>query len=160
MVKNKKTNNKLISLVVKVVSFSLIAVALILGAIQIINRVPSVKNTLELATTVKAETFTELYFEDHLNLPKTIEKYKFYNFTFTIHNLENKDMEYPYVVYLQTVDKKIILNQNTVSVKSGEYGSIYEDFGPLKNIRMKFVVELVDKNQSIHFWMEANEQGW
>lgn len=119
-----------------------------------VNRVPAVKNAINLATTVKPETFTELYFEDHINLPKTIKKHEEYIFVFTIHNLEYKDMEYPYVVYLETTDKKIILNENKVGLKNGEYISVKEDLGPLKSIRMKIIVELVNKNQSIAFWMD------
>jgi hypothetical protein len=131
-----------------------LAICFVIGAVKLVNSIPAVKEALVLATTVKPETFTELYFEDHNNLPKTINRHEEYGFLFTIHNLEYKDMEYPYVVYLQTTDKKIILDENKISLKNGEYISIKEDFGPLKNIRMKITVELVNKSQSIDFWME------
>lgn len=146
--KNKK--NKLISGIVLL----LLAISLVVGASYVVNNVPAVKEAIVLATTIKPETLTELYFEDHNNLPKTITRYDFYNFLFTIHNLEYKDMEYPYIIYLQTSDKKIILDENKIEVKNGEYKSIKEDFGPLKSLRMKIVVELLNRNQLISFWME------
>lgn len=155
MFKNKRMNYRLI---VKIGLLSL-AVGLVMGLVQFANSVPKVKEAIVLATSRKPETFTELYFEDHINLPKAIEKGKEYSFVFTIHNLEYKDMEYPYVVYLETIDKKITLDQNKISLKDGEYKSIREDFGPLKDIRMKIVVELVGRNQQVDFWMEGqNEQ--
>ena len=121
------------------------------------NPLPVAKEAFVLATTVKPETFTELYFEDHLNLPKIITSHGNYNFTFTLHNLENRDMEYPYVVYLETADKKIILEQGVIGLNDGGYQSVKEDFGPLKPVRMKITVELVNKNQKISFWMEKGE---
>jgi len=117
------------------------------------HSLPAVKEMITLATTVKPETFTELYFEDHINLPKTIYQYQEYYFTFTVHNLEHKKMSYPYLVYLQTVSKKIILDQGTINLEDGGYKSVAENFGPLKNIDMKITVELVDKNQLIDFLM-------
>jgi hypothetical protein len=42
--------------------------------------VPSVKEALILATTVKPETFTELYFEDYLSLPNKVTLFKENNF--------------------------------------------------------------------------------
>ena len=78
---------------------------------------PSVKEALILATTVKPETFTELYFENHLSLPKEVTLFKEYNFKFTIHNLENKDMEYPYEVYINVNGEKQIIDKISVSIK-------------------------------------------
>lgn len=145
-------------LIVKI-GLLLLAVGLVTRLVRIANSVPKIKEAIVLATTVKPETFTELYFEDHINLPKIILPHENYNFTFTLHNLEYKDMEYPYVVYLETASKKIILDQGVIGVKDGGYQSVKVDFGPLKPIRMKIVVELVNKKQNIIFWMEEqNEQ--
>lgn len=47
------------------------------------------------ALTPKPETFTELYFEDHLNLPKRVVVGQENSFSFTIHNLEGKNVNYP-----------------------------------------------------------------
>ncbi len=45
------------------------------------------------------ESFTELYFTDHLNLPTTISANTEQSFKFTIHNLENEDKGYSWEVY-------------------------------------------------------------
>jgi hypothetical protein len=140
-------------LIIKSATFTIGACALILW-VHIALSIPVVKEAFVLATTVKPETFTELYFEDHINLPKTIQSQKKYSFVFTIHNLENTDMEYPYIVYLQTINKKIILDTNKINLKNGEFKSVKEVFGPLQTIRMEIVVELINKKQSIDFWME------
>jgi hypothetical protein len=90
MVENKKINYKpimKIRLLLLVVWFNVIG-------FLVVECVPSVKEALILATTVKPETFTELYFEDHLSLPNKVTLFKEDNFKFTIHNLENKDMIY------------------------------------------------------------------
>lgn len=139
-------------------------VGLILCGILLLTNLPkaqlaknfvAIKEVIALATTRKPETFTELYFEDHINLPKTITRWQQYTFSFTIHNLENRDMEYPYIVYLQRDLQKIIIYQGSVYVKNNEFKSIENTIGPLKNLRSKIVVELVDKNQIIDFWMES-----
>ncbi len=154
MFKNKKMNYRLI---VKS-GLLLLAVGLAVGFIRIANSVPKVKEAIVLATTVKPETFTELYFEDHSNLPKAIIRRKEYSFVFTVHNLEHQDMEYPYAIYLQRGDQKTILNQGTFSLKYDEFKSINEGFGPLKNLRSNIVVELLNKNQIISFWMEGQSE--
>ena len=100
------------------------------------------------------ENLTELYFENHNDLPKSITSGQKYEFTFTIHNLENKDMDYPYVVFLRTDEKKIILDEKSVNLKNGEFKMIKEELGSLKNSKMKITVELVNRNQQIDFWME------
>jgi len=44
------------------------------------------------------ESFTELYFNNHQNLPEYVELGKQYNYSFTISNLENKDTQYNYTL--------------------------------------------------------------
>jgi hypothetical protein len=44
------------------------------------------------------EPLTELYFEDHVNLPKDVSLNTIYNFAFTTNNLEYQDMRYYYNV--------------------------------------------------------------
>lgn len=151
--KKLKINNKLIIKLAPLI----FAVVVVIGIYYIYTSVPRVKNAIALATTVKPETLTELYFEDHINLPAVIKPHENYKFTFTIHNLEYKTMNYSYVVYLQAKNKKIVLNQGGVNIENGGYASITEYFGPLTNTRMKITVELVNKNQLIDFWMEPSQ---
>ncbi|MBE3128783.1 MAG: hypothetical protein IMZ60_03785, partial [Actinobacteria bacterium] len=76
------------------------------------------------------------------------------NFKFTIHNLENKDMEYPYEVYIDTNGEKQIIYKNSVLIKNNGYKTIAVDFTitiPIQ--RSKVVVNLINKNKQIYFWI-------
>jgi hypothetical protein len=151
MVKNKKINSKLI---LRILLPLFIITSLVAGIFLLVNYVPSVREAFILATTKKPETFAELYFEDHLTLPKEITLFKENNFKFTIHNLENKDMEYPYEVYIEVNGEKQSIDKNSVLIKNNEYKTITQTFiitTPIQ--RAKIVVNLIDKNQQIDFWM-------
>lgn len=148
---NKKINSRLL---LKILVPLLVIAAIIIGFILLVNYVPSVKEAFILATTKIPETFTELYFEDHLTLPKEITLFKENNFKFTIHNLENKDMLYPYEVYIEVNGEKQSIDRSSVLIKNNEYKTIPQTFiitTPVQ--RAKIVVNLIDKNQEIHFWM-------
>ncbi len=148
---NRKINSKLI---LRILLPLFILASFVIGIIILINYVPSVGEALILATTKKPETFTELYFENHLSLPKEITLFKEGNFKFTIHNLENKDMEYPYEVYIDLNDEKLLVDKNFVLIKNNEYKTITQTFVIITPIqRAKIVVNLIDKNQQIHFWI-------
>ena len=151
MAKNKKRVNRL---VLRVLVPLFVIAALVAGFILLVNYVPSVKEAFILATTKIPETFTELYFEDHLTLPKEITLFKENNFKFTIHNLENKDTLYPYEVYIEVNGQMQSIDKSSVSIKNNEYKTITQSFiitTPIQ--RAKIVVNLIDKNQPIHFWM-------
>ena len=44
------------------------------------------------------EPLTEVYFENHTELPKHVFLDKEYGFSFTVHNLEEQDMNYEYII--------------------------------------------------------------
>jgi tetratricopeptide (TPR) repeat protein len=151
MVGNKEVNYKPI---IRIGLILLVVCFIVVGFFQLVKYVPSVKVALILATTVKPETFTELYFEDHLSLPNKVILFKENNFKFTIHNLENKDMEYPYEVYIDLNGEKQMIVKRSVLIKNNEYKTITENFTitiPMQ--RVKVVINLINKNQQIHFWM-------
>jgi hypothetical protein len=130
------------------------AACLVLVFFQISKYVPSVKEAFFLAAHPKQETLTELYFENHLSLPEKFILSKEYNFKFTIHNLENKDMEYPYEVYIDMGGKKQMIDKSSVLIKNNEYKIIKINFTitiPVE--RFKIVVGLIKKDQQIDFWM-------
>lgn len=115
------------------------------------------------------ETLTELYFEDHLKLPNKLISGKSYNFRFTIHNLEYKEMEYRYQVTVtgygfQTLGKTeepVTIANGEKTLKQDEYATIPVEFTLPKKItadRMKIEVNLIDFNQPIHFWLENEEK--
>ncbi|GAH75447.1 unnamed protein product [marine sediment metagenome] len=150
MVENEKINYKLIMRI----RLLLLVVWFIVVGFLVVECVPSAKEALILATTVKPETFTELYFEDHLSLPNKITLFKENNFKFTIHNLENKDMVYIYEVYIDVNREKQMIDKNSVLIKKNEYKTITEDFTiTVPTQRVKVVINLIGKNQQIHFWM-------
>ncbi|MFA6570501.1 MAG: hypothetical protein WCT77_04615 [Bacteroidota bacterium] len=127
-----------------------------IGAIRFLGSIPQVKEAVVLATTVKPETFTELYFEDHTNLPKEFSSNKTYSFSFTIHNLEYKDFTYQYEV--RSIDELgfSLLQKDSITLKHDEFRTIPVSFKTLKVESNRFQVEvkILDKNQTIHFWME------
>jgi hypothetical protein len=112
-----------------------------------------------LAKTARSEPFTELYFEDYLHLPSTVTPKHLYSFQFTLHNLEDKDMEYPYEVYAEVGQGKfIIFDKGTVFVKKNEYITIQEKFAIASVFpRSEIVVNLINKNQQIDFWIEREK---
>lgn len=117
---------------------------------------PEVRKTFVLATTVQPERFTELYFEDHLNLPGIAVAGRVYEFKFTIHNLEGRDMTYRYEVYAQVGSLRLAIEQNTALVKKDAYKTITEHFATTSVFpRTEIVVNLVTKKQQIDFWVEG-----
>ena len=148
-------HNKRLKLIIKAELYVLCLLS-VLGIILSANSIPSINEAITLATTQKPETFTELYFENHLDLPKTVKPKTPYTFTFTVHNVEYKDMEYSYVVYLQRDDQKIVIDQGSLNLRKDGSQSVKENFGPLKNIRSKIVVELTNQNQQIDFWLDKS----
>jgi len=122
----------------------------------IVKTNPAIREAISLATTVRPETFTELYFENHTQLPNKIVGWNTYPFSFTIHNLEDKDMEYPYSVYTIRDGKKVITyKEDKVTIKKGEYKTITATIKALKPLDTKVVVDLTDKNQQISFLMNT-----
>ncbi len=149
-IRTKRTNYRLITKI----ELLILAVCSVIGVLHFVNIPPSLKDAIALATSAKPETFTELYFEDHLSLPSKITYYEDNRFTFTIHNLENKDMDYPYEVYVDVNGERQIIEKASVFVESGEYKTIDEDFTiTLPTARAEVVVNLMGKNQQIDFWI-------
>jgi len=132
---------------------------IVLGGFLIANHLPSIKEAFILSTTIKPETFTELYFEDHQSLPNRIILFKENGFKFTIHNLENRDMEYSYEVYIDINGEKQIIDESSVLIKNDEYETVTVDYTITVPVqRAKIVVKLIGKDQQIHFWIEEEPQ--
>ena len=123
------------------------------------------------------EPLTELYFENHANLPKNIEVGKKYSFVFTIHNLEYRDMNYTYNVSAFDNEGNLIfeLDKGDIFLKNNESKTFYKDFKFNKPFdRAKINVKIVknemgeplfkkklwweDPNKideiNIHFWVK------
>jgi hypothetical protein len=159
-------NKKLIKTIVySLLGINVVILAFIIFVAFLSNPIQKMGNTIALATTREPETFTELYFENHTELPLLIASpneftwYKnpntnLYQFSFTIHNLENKDMVYKYEVY-SFEDEQIIIDQGNVLIKNNQSKTITENFTlPSDALRTKVTVNLINKNQQISFWVE------
>jgi len=121
-----------------------------------ITHSPTIQNTMVLATTIKPEPLTELYFENNTKLPHTINASHPYAFTFTVHNLEDRDMKYPYKVYADLGTERLPIEEGIISLKKDGYKSVSERFATTSlNGRIKIVVELTDQQQQIDFWVEG-----
>jgi hypothetical protein len=94
--------------------------------------------------------FTELYFVDEL--PKTVLPDQEYQFSFAIHNLENKRTTYNYVVNV----KSQIIKEGTLTLNRGDTAIVSPRF--IVQTRLKtqilFSVRLTGKDQEIHFWAD------
>jgi hypothetical protein len=153
----RRTRKKNLKVILRLIYF-VIAIELLALSFLTIQSNPTIMNTITLATTVKPETFTELYFEDHLKLPTTLVPNKEYSFKFTIHNLENKEMNYKYQVYVEDANQKFLLDNDSVVIKKDESKTIPETLHlPGLNTKAKVVINLTNKNQQIDYWIEGGK---
>ncbi|MFH1917474.1 MAG: hypothetical protein ABIJ21_09510 [Nanoarchaeota archaeon] len=96
------------------------------------------------------EPFTELYFENHTSLPSYSSDD---DFIFTINNLENQDMTYDVLVRAESDTQNLTINAFSIDIPSGQkkmfrtHYTLPEDFST-----GRIIVELLNKEQSIHFW--------
>lgn len=157
--RNKPTNkNKMIFLIASIV-FVLILFVLGTASIEITSLSSSSwEETFSFATTAKPERLTELCFESHHLLPGEIRLNEEINFEFTICNLEGEDLEYIYEVFMLWQNQKTIIGRDSIFIKKNESETINQKFLLDEWIagRIKIVVNLVNKNQQIHFWVDMD----
>jgi len=100
------------------------------------------------------QKFTELYFNDDLNLPNHVSQGEKILFSFMVHNLEGETMQYPYGVYFKSSDGKIeqTIEENNLMLGDGESETVNESYmaGSDGNIG-SIVIVLKDQSQEIHF---------
>lgn len=137
----------------------LIICGLVITGLSQLSTNKNFTGALAMATTVKPETFTELYFEDHSNLPSTASASGTINFSFTVHNLENKKFDYPYEVYLEWDHSKTIIDKNHLTLNPDEYKTTKISYTPVKEITTaKVVINLISKEQQIYFWLKGRDE--
>lgn len=131
-------------------------VASFFGLYQYALTVPAAAQFIRLATVRNPETLTELYFENHTKLPSYVELDREYPYAFTIRNLELKDMNYRYRIYIDQEGKKLPITSGNVSIKDGESKTIKQNLLQHNaKDRVKVVIELTDLNQQIDFWIQT-----
>jgi len=149
------------SLPKKINSKKYIVVLFILAAVGFV--IYQYKNTVYVQLYARKliprqERFTELYFNDHINLPKQISRSENISFSFVIHNLEGESREYPYLVYFKSQNGQITnIEENTVTLSNGNYKTIEESYTSAfaKNAGGIYV-ELQKPQQEIHFLLNDN----
>jgi hypothetical protein len=96
------------------------------------------------------EPFTELYFENHTTLPEYSSDA---DFVFSVNNLENKDMTYDVFVRGESAAENVSITSFSVDIPSGEKKSFRAEYSLPEGFGTgRVIVELANKNQSIHFW--------
>jgi len=106
------------------------------------------------------EPLTELYFTQHLELPKTIEVNKTYNFSFSVHNLEYEPIIYKYEVTGEYNNKTVQFDINSIGLDNNQTKTIDETFKINEHFdRAKISVNLLNRQEVIHFWVDEKYSG-
>ena len=104
------------------------------------------------------EALTELYFEDYNRLPIAGKSGAPYAFRFTIHNMENKTMDYSYNVTQQSGSTNEIIRTGSLSLQNNELKTLESTFTLASgSARTRISVNLINKNQEIHFWVNNSK---
>lgn len=116
--------------------------------------------TISNALSPKPETFTELYFNDHIELPDRVYENIPFNISFTVHNLEHQPMTYPVKVYIPEASSSgeaLPVFSGTLELEHDESETTQLEITvPALNYeRYKMIVELENLNQNIHFWFQV-----
>ncbi len=122
--------------------YNAIIIALVIGIIIVIITL--------IYFRPEPETFTELYFNDHQDLPKYSQNE--YNFSFTIANHENKDFEYTYRINIDD----IVIEENKVFIKNKENKTIEKtiQFNIEDKSKIQVQVSTPKELLEIHFWVK------
>lgn len=100
------------------------------------------------------ESFTELYFADHLALPKNLDDGRLLDFSFVIASHENRDQSYRYEVSYADNEKNEKIKTGETMVKAGEKANIEIAYVlPSAEKAYRIDVRLPDSEQSIHFYL-------
>lgn len=97
------------------------------------------------------EPLTEVYFENHTQLPSQIELHKTYNYSFTIHNLEYQKTRYTYTVdmYDEQGNWTDSLSSDEVILDHDESVTVQNSFGFGYPINRTKIVVNVSKDLSL-----------
>jgi len=107
------------------------------------------------ATTHQPERFTELYFTNPNNLPTTVSSGQVVPISFTIHNVEARDMTYDYSVILTDPSgRSSLLDRQELSLANGGTKVVTDESTlPRLSGRAEISVVLQNQSEAIHFWL-------
>jgi len=117
--------------------------------------------SIKQALTPQPEKFTELYFEDHLALPKSLSPGLPFKVAFTVHNVESASIEYPVEITIQDefeATKSATLYTTTLTLDHDQTQTTPVELEVPTQFptRSKITVKLLNLNQSIHFWVNQS----
>jgi uncharacterized membrane protein len=113
-------------------------------------------NTFKLATTHQPDRFTELYFTNPTSLPATVKLSATVPVSFTLHNEEARTQSYTYnITFADATGTTTVLKTQEIILQNGQKQVINQDITlPTGNSRGEVSVNLLNKSQSVHFWLE------
>jgi len=94
------------------------------------------------------EPLTELYIENHTELPKNVYLNKTYNFSFTTHNLEYQDVAYNYSVKAFDVNGTLLqeIDSGTFTLANNESKTTYMDYKFEEQFKRAKIQVVINKN--------------
>lgn len=133
--------------------FSILATLVFVGGVRIFWHTDKSILLNKLNVVPKREHYTELYFNNHLALPRHVAEDGSIFFSFSLHSLEGKDMKYPYSVYFVSTDgATTTIDNNMLQLDDGEYKRVEKKYSTPKLAKTGMVfVELLGRNQKIDF---------
>lgn len=107
----------------------------------------------------RPERFTELYFTDHLHLPKRTESGGQLRFSFAIHNLEGEDRVYHSIVTLEdSAGAESDISEQAVLVRDTETKSVEMAFRVPESFKSgNVIVGLSGSDQRIRYLINSND---
>ena len=108
--------------------------------------------------TQSTEPFTELYFNDHTELPSTVSLGEEYEFSFVIANHEGEIVEYDYLIFLEySSGEEVLIESSSIILNDGESAIIDESFDITTSFGSARVVVALE-DQEIYFWLMEEEE--
>jgi len=110
------------------------------------------------ATTHKPQPYTELYFSQPAQLPSRVQPGQSLPVTFTIHNVEARDLTYAYTVDFVPSDGQVTaLPQQQVAVASGRTVTVNDTAMKVPQFsgRAEVSLMLLHRPEAIHFWVAS-----
>jgi hypothetical protein len=130
----------------------------VIAALLIIFNAPVSQALSAWNFTPKKETYTELYFNNPENLPKSIVTGEKMRFSFTIHNVEGTQVTYPYTInFVESNGHTVPISKKTITLADGASQVIAVSVSTISsNEKGHMVVTLTNLNQSIDFILPNN----
>lgn len=136
----------------RIVSAALVVLALS-AAYGYSERLAIVHALAQLRLIPLEESVTELYFSNTDTLP--VRNTGSLTFSFTIHNLEGRDMVYPYIVSAQFQNgESVVLDTNTIPIASGDVATIDESLTVRSSGTAALIVTLPEQGEHIQFLLK------